>query len=149
MKHTLDIENLLEPVISSLGYELWGIEYLAQGKHSTLRIFIDAPGGIALHDCELVSREVSARLDVEDPISGHYCLEVSSPGIPRPLLKPAHYLRYVGATVQLKLRLPVAGKRHIHGLIVAVDDEGIIIKDDLEQLTISFSQILKGSTEFL
>ncbi|HAV0011531.1 TPA: ribosome maturation factor RimP, partial [Legionella pneumophila] len=76
-----DLIVLLEPIIKNMGYELWGCEYLSQGKHSLLRIYIDKPDGIGIDDCQEVSKQVSAMLDVEDPIPGHYSLEISSPGI--------------------------------------------------------------------
>jgi ribosome maturation factor RimP len=79
------LEEMIAPVVVSLGCEFWGMEYLTQGRYTTLRIFIDAPKGVSLDDCEKVSRQVSAILDVEDPIQGEYTLEVSSPGMDRPL----------------------------------------------------------------
>lgn len=106
-----DIESLLYPIVSELGYQLWACEYLPQGKHSLLRVYIDRPEGIGLSDCELVSKQVSALLDVEDPIPGNYSLEVSSPGIPRPLFHKEHYLMYVGHEVYVKLRKAIDGKR--------------------------------------
>lgn len=139
-----DLENLLEPLIASLGYELWGIEYLTQKKNSILRLYIDSAHGIKLHDCERVSREVSAQLDVEDPISGFYNLEVSSPGIPRPLFKPSHFMRYEGAPVQLKLRTPIAGKRNLNGVIISSHEDSILIDVDHEQIMIHYAQILKA-----
>jgi ribosome maturation factor RimP len=80
-----ELEHLLAPTINDMGYELWGCEYLPQGKHSLLRIYIDKTDGISIDDCQEVSHQISALLDVEDPIPGNYSLEVSSPGIPRPL----------------------------------------------------------------
>jgi ribosome maturation factor RimP len=144
MKQTSDLENLLEPLIINLGYELWGIEYLPQAKHSVLRIFIDSPRGIALQDCERVSREVSATLDVEDPVSGFYNLEISSPGIPRPLFKPSHFMRYLGLHVQLKLRTPIAGKRHMNALIVSATEDDVLLEVEQEQFRVQYSQILKA-----
>jgi ribosome maturation factor RimP len=99
------LHNLIEPVVESLGCELWGLEYLTQGRYTTLRIFIDGPNGVSLDDCEKVSRQVSAVMDVEDPIDGEYTLEVSSPGMDRPLYTAAHYARYLGETVNLRLRI--------------------------------------------
>ncbi len=122
------IRQILNPTIEDMGYELWGCEYLAQGKHSLLRIYIDKESGIGIEDCEQVSRQVSALLDVEDPISGHYSLEVSSPGIPRPLFYDWQYQRYIGQNIQIKLLKPVKEKRKYTGMIVSVD-EGILVLD--------------------
>src|SRR5215216_7336112 len=92
-----DLNAIIEPVVIDMGYILWACEYISQGKHSILRIYIDKPAeGIGVFDCERVSKQLAAILDVEDPISGHYSLEVSSPGIPRPLFFKEHYAQYIG-----------------------------------------------------
>ena len=119
--------RLLEPTIAGMGYELLGLEYLGQGKHSRLRLYIDGPNGIGLGDCEAVSHQVSGILDVEDPIKGQYSLEVSSPGLDRPLFKPAHYASYIGHKVKLRTRLPIAGQRNFQGEIQSVEDADIYI----------------------
>lgn len=140
-----DIEQLIHPTLSSMGYELWGCEYLAQGKHSLLRIYIDSPVGIGMEDCEKVSRQISAILDVEDPISGHYTLEVSSPGVPRPLFHGHQYQRYIGLEVQIKLFKPLNGKRKFTGVVVSVDDEGVVLSIDQQHQPFLFSNIVKAS----
>ena len=88
--------SILNPSVHALGYELLGVEYVPSGKHSVLRLYIDSEKGIGVDDCEVVSRQVSAIMDVEDPISGQYNLEVSSPGIERPLFSVSHYMRFWG-----------------------------------------------------
>lgn len=145
MKFINDLENLISPLIISLGYELWGIEYFAHAKDTVLRILIDSPQGIMLQDCERVSREISALLDVEDPIPGFYNLEISSPGIPRPLFKPSHYKRYAGLQVKVKLRTPITGRRHLQGFIVSADEDGVLLEIDHEQIMVQYLQILKAS----
>lgn len=140
-----DIQDLLQPVVSELGYELWGCEYLSQGKHSLLRVYIDKEGGIGITDCELVSKTVSALLDVEDPIPGNYSLEVSSPGIPRPLFDIKHYQQYVGKSIQLKLYKPINGSRKIIGIIQSVADNSIFINVDELVQEVEFSQIVKAN----
>ncbi|KTD18140.1 ribosome maturation factor RimP [Legionella jordanis] len=140
-----EIEQLLKPLIEDLGYELWGCEYLAQGRHSLLRIYIDKEDGIGLEDCERVSRQVSAVLDVEDPIPGNYSLEVSSPGIPRPLFNQEQYKRYVGEEVRLKLFKPINGSRTITAVIVSADEDNLVLKIDDEQLEVQFNQIVKAN----
>ena len=140
-----EIEEMLKPLVNDLGYELWGCEYLAQGKHSLLRLYIDVEGGIHIEDCERVSKQVSAFLDVEDPISGNYSLEVSSPGIPRPLFHKEQYRRYVGHDVQIKLFKPLKGSRKLSGSIVNVNDDILMLNVGEEQLEVQFSHIVKAN----
>jgi len=116
------IEALIDPVIIDMGYELVGIEYVASGKHSTLRIYIDSENGIGVDDCEAVSRQVSAILDVEDPITNQYNLEVSSPGIERPLFNIGHYQRFLGHDIKLRLVRPINGQRKFTGAIGSVSE---------------------------
>lgn len=140
-----DIERLLKPVIEDLGYELWGCEYLSQGKHSLLRIYIDKKGGIGIHDCERVSKQISALLDVEDPIPGNYSLEISSPGIPRPLFTKEHYKQYLGREVRLKLSKPINDQRNLIGTIISTNEESLILEIDDKQLEVQFTQIIKAN----
>ena len=140
-----ELLQLLSPTISDMGYELWGCEYLSQGKHSLLRIYIDKPNGIGIEDCQEVSSQVSALLDVEDPIPGNYSLEISSPGIPRPLFSSWHYERYIGHEVQLKTYKPVNGTRKILGIIVSVSESSVILNINNEQQELLFSNIVKAS----
>lgn len=139
------LHNLIEPVVVSLGCELWGLEYLTQGRYTTLRIFIDGPNGVSLEDCEKVSRQVSAVMDVEDPIDGEYTLEVSSPGMDRPLYTPAHYARYVGETVSLRLRMAREGRRKFKGTIVKVDGEDVTLNVDGKEILIPVDAIDKSN----
>ncbi|QMT58889.1 ribosome maturation factor RimP [Legionella sp. PC997] len=140
-----ELEDLLAPTINDMGYELWGCEYLSQGKHSLLRIYIDKIDGIGIEDCEAVSHQVSALLDVEDPISGNYSLEVSSPGIPRPLFKNWQYQRYIGHEVQVKTFKPIEGKRKLLGTIVSVSENTLVLKINNEDQELLFSNIVKAS----
>lgn len=137
--------DLVDPVAESLGCELWGIEYFTQGRRSLLRIYIDKPDGIALEDCERVSRQVSSVLDVEDPISGEYTLEVSSPGMDRPLFKLAHYEQSVGERVQVKLRAPFEGRRKFTGLLKGVENEEVILEVDNEEYVLPYEAIDKAN----
>ncbi|MEO1890686.1 MAG: ribosome maturation factor RimP [Candidatus Thioglobus sp.] len=116
------IEALIDPVINDMGYELVGIEYVASGKHSTLRIYIDSENGIGVDDCETVSRQISAIFDVEDPIASQYNLEVSSPGIERPLFHIGHYQRFLGHDIKLRLVRPINGQRKFVGVIGSVSE---------------------------
>ena len=106
----VSLQKLIEPAIAALGYELVGTEYLPQGKHSLLRIYIDTPEGIKVEDCERVSHQVSGLLDVEDSIQGQYSLEVSSPGLDRPLFKVEHFDRFAGQQIKVRLKLPLMGQ---------------------------------------
>ncbi|MCL7571001.1 ribosome maturation factor RimP, partial [Pseudomonas aeruginosa] len=106
------LQALLAPVVEALGYECWGVEFISQGRHSVLRVYIDRPEGILIDDCEAVSRQVSGILDVEDPISGEYTLEVSSPGMDRPLFTLEQFAKHAGEQVKIRLRSPYEGRRN-------------------------------------
>ena len=112
--------SIINPIVIDMGYELLGIEYVASGKHSVLRLYIDCEEGVGVNDCETVSRQVGAIMDVEDPISGQYNLEVSSPGIERPLFVIAHYQRFLGHDVCLRTYRPIDGRRNFTGSIGSV-----------------------------
>ena len=129
------LKALLAPTVEALGCELWGLEYMSQGKHSTLRVYIDAEGGVSLQDCERISRQLSSVLDVEDPIHGEYSLEVSSPGMDRPLYTLEQFARHTGEQVSVRLRVPFDGRRKFSGLLRAVeDDEIVVVVDEHEYL---------------
>ena len=115
------LQAMLAPVVEALGYECWGLEFMSQGRHSLLRIYIDHADGILVEDCEKVSRQISGVLDVEDPISTEYTLEVSSPGMDRPLFTLAQFARHVGELVKIKLRSPYEGRRNFQGLLRGVE----------------------------
>jgi ribosome maturation factor RimP len=125
-----ELARLLEPTIEQLGYELADLELKFAGRDSLVRVFIDKPEGVGLEDCETVSRQVSAVLDVENPVPGHYVLEVSSPGLDRKLTKPAHYRRYVGDDIRVQLRFPIEGRRKFRGRLTAASEEMIEIDVD-------------------
>ena len=124
--------SLLEPTIERLGYELADLELKIGGRDGLVRVYIDKADGIDIEDCEAVSRQVSAILDVEDPLPGHYTLEVSSPGLDRTLTKPAHFQRFMGEDVRVKLRFPLAGRRNFKGALKSADDENIEVEVDGE-----------------
>lgn len=141
------LQAMITPVVASLGCELWGLEYITQGRYTTLRIYIDAPEGVSLEDCEQVSRQISALMDVEDPIDGEYTLEVSSPGLDRPLYTAAQYALYVGETVSLRLRLAIDGRRRFKGVVTAVEDETLLLSVDNKVVRIPVDRIDKGNLE--
>lgn len=121
------LHDIIAPAVEALGYELVGVEHLAQGRHSLLRIYIDSPNGINVDDCATVSHQVSAVLDVEDPIQGHYTLEVSSPGLDRPLFSADHYRRFIGNEIQVRLRVPLEGRRKFKGKLVDISDDDVVV----------------------
>ncbi|KGE79241.1 ribosome maturation factor RimP [Halomonas sp. ND22Bw] len=127
------LHALIEPVVSAMGFELWGTDYLSQGKHSRLVIYIDHADGVSVDDCADVSRQVSAVFDVEDPISGEYRLEVSSPGMDRPLFTLEQFARYAGHKVAVKLRVPFDGRRKFQGLLAGVENDEVLVRLDDEE----------------
>ena len=135
------LHALIEPVVSAMGFELWGIDHLSQGKHSRLVIYIDHDDGVGVDDCADVSRQVSAVLDVEDPVPGNYNLEVSSPGLDRKLTKVEHFQRFEGETVKVQMRIPIAGRRRFRGTLVSSDDENIVVDVDGESHSLPLKTI--------
>jgi ribosome maturation factor RimP len=134
---------MLQPVVESLGYEFWGLEYI-QGRGATLRIFIDRDSdeGVSVDDCALVSHQVSGVLDVEDPISGEYNLEVSSPGMERPLFTIEQWGRYIGEDIQIRLLAPVAGKRRLTATLTAIEGDDVLLDVKKgEALRVPFAQV--------
>jgi ribosome maturation factor RimP len=139
--------SIINPSIQDLGYELLGIEYVPSGKHSILRLYIDSENGIGVDDCEIVSRQVSAIMDVEDPISGQYNLEVSSPGIERPLFVVAHYMRFLGHDVRLRTYRPIEGRRNFTGAIGSVSEKSnsLELVTELGPVTLDLDLIEKAN----
>src|SRR5215469_5000686 len=135
---------LIEPVLGRMGYELVELEYSAGRAHAVVRLFIDREAGVTLDDCAQVSREVSSVLDVEDPIPSAYTLEVSSPGFDRVLRTQAHFGRFVGSRVFIELKEPREGRRRYTGKLLPVDESGIALEVDREQVTVSFAEIGKA-----
>ncbi|NZA27413.1 ribosome maturation factor RimP [Luteimonas sp. SJ-92] len=146
------ITDLLAPTVEALGLELLGAEYLPTPGSAVLRLYIDRPDadpavpeqGVTIEDCEAVSREVSAQLDVEDPISGHYTLEVSSPGVDRPLFAPAQFARFAGETAKVGLKLPQDGRRRLQGRILAVEGDTVAFEVDGRPMEVAFANIDKA-----
>ena len=128
-----DIWSLIEPVVEGMGYEVVDIEFKPHPTNGLLRIYIDKADGILLEDCEQVSKQVSGVLDVEDPIPGQFNLEVSSPGMDRPLRKEKDFERFTGETVKIKLSVPtLEGQRNFTGKLLGLKDEEVILEMDGE-----------------
>ena len=141
--------RLLEPPIEALGYELIDIEFAQAGRGGVLRIFIDRPvgdalGSITVEDCARVSHAVSEILEVDDPIKGHYTLEVSSPGFDRILRKHAHFERFVGERIFAELKLPLDGRRRFIGVLKSMTGDSIVVEVDGQDHTLPLERIQKA-----
>ncbi|USD64776.1 ribosome maturation factor RimP [Vibrio sp. SCSIO 43136] len=139
------LTEMLEAPVAASGYELVGLEFIRAGEHSTLRIYIDSENGINVDDCAEVSHQVSAVMDVEDPISVAYNLEVSSPGLERPLFKAAHYEQFVGHEVSLVLKMAMGNRRKWKGVIEGVDGDTVTLTVDGEKEEFVLSNISKAN----
>ena len=139
------LQTLLAPVIEALGYEFWGLEFLSQGRHSLLRIYVDHANGILVEDCEKVSRQVSGVLDVEDPISNEYTLEVSSPGMDRPLFTLEQFAKHAGELVKIKLRSPYEGRRNFQGPLRGVEEQDVVVLVDDHEYLLPIDMIDKAN----
>lgn len=137
-------EMLIAPV-EALGFELVGVEFVRAGKHSILRVFIDHEDGIDVDNCADASHQISAVLDVEDIITAEYNLEVSSPGMDRPLFNSAHYALVVGETITVKLSIPQNGRRNFKGLLLKCENDTILIKVDNDEFSLAIANIEKGN----
>lgn len=134
------LRELLEAGIERLGFELVDVEYV-QGRRAVLRIYVDAPGGITLDDCEQVSHCVAGVLDVEDPISGSYTLEVSSPGLDRPLVRPEHFRRFLGRRVRVRLHEFRDGRRKLVGKLVQAEHDSLVLDVDAQEIALDYAEI--------
>jgi len=138
----LQLGALLEPAIEALGYQLVGVEYRSGGPGGALlRVYIDNEQGITADDCERVSYQVSGLLDVNDPIPGHYTLEVSSPGLDRLLFRREDYERFAGNLVKLRMAVPQAGRRKYQGRLLRLEDGNVVVDQDGEEVTLALDQI--------
>ncbi|MBA58986.1 MAG: ribosome maturation factor RimP [Gammaproteobacteria bacterium] len=138
------LRELILPVVHSFGMELWGIERATSGKSKILRIYIDGSAGVTIDDCVRVSRQISSMLEVEDPLSAKYILEVSSPGLERRLFEVDQYCKYIGEMVRVNLRNSFENRRNYLGRLVRVENEEIIIVSKEEEFTFPFEMIEKG-----
>lgn len=140
--HTL--REILEPVVSAMGYELIGVEFHPHRGSALLRLYIDKEGGVNVDDCQQVSHQVSGVLDVEDPIPGHYRLEVSSPGLDRPLFVDRDFIRFAGHPVRVQLTLPLNGRRKFTGRLVGVRADQVVLEHEGQELAIPLMAIEKA-----
>jgi len=138
------LQSLIERVVVALGYELWGVELLPRQKSGQLlRVYIETVGDgeVGVSDCETVSRQLSAVLDVEDPIAGEYTLEISSPGMDRALFEAEQFARYEGSVIRVKLRSTVSGRKNYRGELCSVDDDQIQMLVDGDRVTLAMKDI--------
>ncbi|MCK7498729.1 MAG: ribosome maturation factor RimP [Comamonadaceae bacterium] len=123
------LKRVLAAVVETMGYELVGVEFHTGRASPLLRVYIDGENGITLDDCQRVSHQLGGVLDVEDPISGRYTLEISSPGLDRPLFEARHFVRFAGSEVRLQLREPLEGRRKLIGRLLGMRDDDVVIVD--------------------
>jgi len=139
------LTDLIEPVLTAMGYQLWGIEYLGQGKHSILRVYLEKDGGVYIEDCAEASRQISSLLDVEDPIKSEYTLEVSSPGLDRMLFSLDQFQQYAGYHAKLRLTETFEGQRNFTGQIKAVENDEVVLIIGDEEFTLPYELIEKAN----
>ncbi len=141
--------ELFEPVVNGMGFDLVEIEHFPNPKHGVLRLFIDKPAdseseGVVIEDCSAVSRQISALIDVEDPIRGKFNLEVSSPGLDRPLRRLQDFQRFTGSLVKLKTVMPLEGQRNFKGRLLEANEDVVVIETDAEEISLPMSAIEKA-----
>ena len=136
--------ELFEPVVEGMGFELIEIEHFPNPKHGVLRLYIDKEGGVLIEDCSAVSRQISALIDVEDPVRGQFNLEVSSPGLDRPLRRVKDFQRFTGSKVKLKTAVPMDGQRNFSGRLLEANEDAVVIETDTEELSLPMNAIEKA-----
>lgn len=141
------MRQLLQPTVEALGFDLWGVEHLTQGRHSVLRLYIDGDNGVSVDDCARVSGQIGSVLDVEDPIAGDYTLEVSSPGLDRRLFRFEQYSGFVGEIVDIRLRMPFEDRRRFRGILKGIEGEDVVVQVDDHEYLLPFDQIDKARVE--
>lgn len=148
MRKIDQLKAILAPVVESMGFEFWGVQYI-QGRGAVVRIFIDHEEGISVDDCADVSHQVSGVLDVEDPINTEYVLEVSSPGMDRPLFTLEQWQRFIGEKIKVRLLGPIEGRRRFTGELLEVneEDEQVLLRHDADVLLVPFGQIDRANVE--
>lgn len=141
LKHLWD---LFEPVVNGMGYELIEIEYQPNPKYGVLRLFIDKESGIQVEDCSAVSRQISAVIDVEDPVSGKFNLEISSPGMDRPLRRAEDFQQFSGEVVKIKTSMAFEGQRNFKGILKGLEEDLVIVECDDKEVRLPITAIDKA-----
>ena len=140
-----NLQEMLQGAVEDLDCELWGIECQRAGRFMTVRLFIDKEGGVTVDDCADVSRQVSAILDVEDPIADKYNLEVSSPGLDRSLFTLPQFERYIGQDIAVNLRIPVMERRKWQGKLERIENDMVTLIVDGQEQVLVFGNIQKAN----
>ena len=135
------LNNLVNSVVTGLGFQVWGYEYRPHSESALLRIFIENEGGVSIDNCTQVSRQIGAALDVDDIIPVAYILEVSSPGIDRVLFTPEQYKNYIGEAVKVRTRSPIEGRRNFKGTIESVGENEVNVTVDNDTFVIPFNVV--------
>lgn len=141
----IDLEKIIKPTIVDMGFELWGLDYSTDSGSAFLRVFIESEKGVSVDDCADVSRRLSILLDVENPISGEYNLEISSPGMSRQFYSLDQYQRFIGSKIKIKLHFNFDGRKNFKGILVGIQDNELLINDGENEYFIPFESIYKGS----
>jgi len=136
--------ELFEPVVNGMGYDLIEIEHFPNPKHGVLRLYIDKEGGVNVDDCSSVSHQISALIDVEDPVRGQFNLEISSPGADRPLRRLKDFQRFTGSLVKLKTVMPLEGQRNFKGRLLEASEDTVVIETDDEEISLPMSAVEKA-----
>jgi len=139
-RESAELRALLEPAVTALGFELVGVEFI-RAKQAVLRVYIDSEQGITVDDCKAVSHQVSGILDVEDPIRGQYTLEVSSPGLDRPLYQMKDFERFAGHEIAMQLTAAVNGRRKFQGTLMGLRDDQVVLQMGEEELVVALDEI--------
>jgi ribosome maturation factor RimP len=146
MRNNSAIKAMILPTVEALGYELWGCVRVTQGRRGVLRIYIDSKQGISLADCERVSRQISAVFAAENPFLTQYNLEVSSPGLNRPLFTSDQFQRFVGCGVSVQVNTPIANQRRFKGILKsACQENGLVLDREGEELKITWDNIMRAN----
>jgi ribosome maturation factor RimP len=139
------LSDMFEPVIESMAYELVCVELTGSGNGTILRVYIDAEKGITVDDCQAVSYQLSGILEVEEPLQSRYALEVSSPGLDRPLVKPEHFKQFIGDLVKIRSTEAVLGRKNFKGILESFDGEHLCVAVDNEVYEIPFDIVEKAN----
>jgi ribosome maturation factor RimP len=139
--HYCELAHLIEPVVASMGCELWGCEYIRRRKQSLLRVYIDRRDGVTRDDCGRVSHQLNGVLNVEDPLGAPYILEVSSPGLDRLLLTADHFRRFAGSQVKIKLKWLVEGRRNFAACLLGVEGDRVLLDEQKTRYSIPLAAI--------
>lgn len=135
------VRELVVPICENYSFELVDVEFLKEGAHWYLRVYIDKPGGLSIDDCQLVSEQLSKKLDKVDPIKQSYFLEVSSPGLDRPLKRQKDFEKYRGELVEVKLYQPLDGKKVYQGELEGLIDGKVVIKQQESLIEFDFEKV--------